>query len=82
MAVGRRNDCMWVIAVHGRRAGWVVNAEAAATVRYKHLLRWRTATTHIHEWDTELVRSMSTYARSGARVTSDAPLVIEFRPVE
>jgi deazaflavin-dependent oxidoreductase (nitroreductase family) len=83
LAVGRRrDDAMWVIAVHGRKSGWVRNAEDADTVRYKHRLRWRTATTHTHEWDEELVRSMTAYARSGARAVGDAPLVVELRPVD
>ncbi len=72
---------MWVIAVHGRRSGWVLNAEAADTVRYRHRLRWVEATTVVHGWDQNDVACMSAYARSGPRVTADNPLLVQFKPV-
>lgn len=82
LAVGRRDASgMWVIAVHGHRSGWVLNAEAAATVRYRHRLRWAEATAVVHAWDEAAVATMSTYARSGPRVTADDPLLVQLRPV-
>lgn len=73
---------MWVIAVHGRRSGWVLNAEAAEQVRYRHRLRWTEATTVVHGWDRDAVATMSAYSRSGPRVTADNPLLVQFVPVE
>ena len=73
---------MWVIAVHGRRSGWVLNAEAADHVRYRHKLRWTTATTLVHGWDREVATTMSAYARSGPRVTADNPLLVQFVSVD
>ena len=82
LAVGRRDTTgMWVIAVHGRRSGWVLNAEAADTVRYRHRLRWVEAKTVVHGWDQDEVASMSAYARSGPRITADNPLLVQFQPV-
>lgn len=82
LAVGRRDTTgMWVIAVHGRRSGWVLNAEAAETVRYRHRLRWTDASTLVHDWDEDAVAQMSAYARSGPRVTADDPLLVQFQPV-
>ena len=82
LAVGRRDATgMWVIAVHGRRAGWVLNAEAAETIRYRHRFRWVDAKAVVHGWDRDAVASMSAYARSGPRVTADNPLLVKFQPV-
>ena len=72
---------MWVIAVHGRRSGWVLNAEAADTVRYRHRRRWVEAKAVVHGWDQVDVKSMSAYARSGPRVTADHPLLVQFQSV-
>lgn len=82
LAVGRRDSTgMWVIAVHGRRSGWVLNAEAAQQVRYRHRLRWVEATTVVHDWEPAAVATMSAYARSGPRVTAHDPLLVHFKPV-
>ena len=80
LAVGRRDaDGIWVIAVHGRRSAWLLNAEAAPSVRYRHMLRWVTATTEVHDWEPDVVATMSAYARSGPRITADHPLLVHFR---
>lgn len=82
LAVGRLDASgMWVIAVHGRRSGWVLNAESGSTVRYRHRLRWFTATTLVHDWQDDAVATMSAYARSGPRVTADNPLLVQFQPI-
>jgi deazaflavin-dependent oxidoreductase (nitroreductase family) len=82
LAVGRRDASgMWVVAVHGRGAGWVLNAEAAETVRYRHRLRWQTAATLVHKWDDATVATMGFYARSGLHISADNPLVLQFAPV-
>ena len=82
LAVGRLDSTgMWVIAVHGRRSGWVLNAEEANTVRYRHRLRWVEAEALVHGWDQAEVATMSVYARSGPRVTADNPRLVQFQPV-
>ncbi len=80
LAVGRRDgEGLWVIAVHGRRSGWLLNAEAARKVRYRHMSRWVEATTEVHPWEPEVVATMSAYARLGPRVTAEGPLLVHFR---
>ena len=82
LAVGRRDASgIWVIAVHGRRSGWVLNAEAADTVRYRHRLRWVAATAVVRGWDQAEVAAMGAYARSGPRIVGDNPLVVQFQAV-
>src|SRR3954469_9675170 len=39
-------DTLWVVAEHGRRAGYVRNIEANPRVRVKVGRRWRTGTAH------------------------------------
>ena len=82
LAVGRVDaGGMWVVAVHGRGSSWVLNAEAAGTVRYRHRLRWQRATAVIHEWTPDLPAGMGRYARLGLRATAADPLVVQLRPV-
>ena len=82
LAVGRRDATgLWVIAVHGRRSDWVLNAEGADTIRYRHRLRWVVARTTVHAWDQDSVAAMSAYARSGPRLTADDPLLVHFEAV-
>jgi deazaflavin-dependent oxidoreductase (nitroreductase family) len=42
----RVGDTLWVVAEHGRRAGYVRNIEANPRVRVKLGRRWRTGTAH------------------------------------
>lgn len=80
LAVGRRTtDAMWVVAVRGRRSAWVMNAEAMPAVRYRHMLRWQEATLHLHDWQPDRVADVSAYARSGAIMAGQDPLLVEFR---
>jgi deazaflavin-dependent oxidoreductase (nitroreductase family) len=82
LALGRRDDSgVWVIAVHGRGAAWLRNAEAAGEVRLRHRARWLRAHAVVHEWRPDLVATMSAYARSGPRLTADNPLLVQFVPV-
>jgi deazaflavin-dependent oxidoreductase (nitroreductase family) len=39
-------DTLWIVAEHGRRAGYVRNIEADPRVRVKVGRRWRTGTAH------------------------------------
>jgi deazaflavin-dependent oxidoreductase (nitroreductase family) len=43
---GRRGDTFWIVAEHGRRAGYVRNIEANPRVRVFTGRRWRTGTAH------------------------------------
>ncbi len=63
--VGNRlqEDTFWVIAEHGRRAGWVRNVEANPRVRVKVRGRWRTGTAHPMPDDDPLGRLKSTGRR-------------------
>jgi hypothetical protein len=67
---------MWLIAVHGRSSGWVVNAEAGAGVRIQHRGRWRHARAEVLPWDPDLVRSFNAYARSGPGLLGKNPLLV------
>jgi deazaflavin-dependent oxidoreductase (nitroreductase family) len=44
-------DTLWVVAEHGRRAGYVRNIEAHPRVRVRAGRRWRTGTAHVLEDD-------------------------------
>jgi deazaflavin-dependent oxidoreductase (nitroreductase family) len=44
---GRRGDAFWIVAEHGRRAGYVRNIEANPRVRVLTGRRWRTGTAHV-----------------------------------
>lgn len=43
---GLIDDTFWIVAEHGRRAGYVRNLEANPRVRVKVKGRWRTGTAH------------------------------------
>lgn len=75
----RQADEMLVIAVHGRRSGWVLNAEANPDVRLRHNGRWRNARAEILPWDAELARTFNLYARSGPLLTARDPLLVRFK---
>ena len=77
LAAGPRDgDGMWLIAVHGRRSGWVRNIEAERRVRLKHRGRWRDGTAEIHPMDTLPLERFGAYARSGARLVGVDPLQV------
>jgi deazaflavin-dependent oxidoreductase (nitroreductase family) len=44
---GRRGDSFWIVAEHGRRAGYVRNIEANPSVRVFTGRRWRTGTARV-----------------------------------
>lgn len=70
---------MLVIAVHGRHAGWVLNAEAQPTVRVRYCGRWRDAQAELMPWDAQVARTFNLYARSGPAVTSHDPLIVRLK---
>jgi deazaflavin-dependent oxidoreductase (nitroreductase family) len=69
-------DGMWLIAVHGRHAGWVRNVEASSDVRIKHRGRWRDGTASIHPIDALPLERFNAYARSGPRLIGMDPLLV------
>lgn len=69
-------EAMWLIAVHGRQAGWVRNLEATAAVRIKHRGRWRVATATTHPMDAVPLERFNAYARSGPRLLGADPLLV------
>jgi len=69
---------MTVIAVHGRRSGWVLNAEATPQGRLRHRGRWRTARAEILPYDEDVARRFNVYARSGPRLVGRDPVLVRF----
>lgn len=48
---GLKGDTFWIVAEHGRRAGYVKNIRANPSVRIRVNGRWRTGTAHLLEED-------------------------------
>jgi deazaflavin-dependent oxidoreductase (nitroreductase family) len=71
----RDGDAMWLLAVHGRSAGWVRNLEVLPRVRIKHWGRWHEGTASIHPLDTVPLARFNAYARSGRLIAMDPLLV-------
>jgi len=53
---GLKGDTFWVIAEHGRHAGWVCNILANPRVRVKVNGRWRTGTANLMPDDDPIAR--------------------------
>lgn len=54
---GLQGDTFWLVAEHGRRAGYVRNIEADPHVRVKVERRWRSGTAHLLPDDDPLERT-------------------------
>jgi deazaflavin-dependent oxidoreductase (nitroreductase family) len=77
LAVGPMEaDGAWLIAVHGRRSGWVRNLEASPAVRLKHRGRWRDGTASTHPMDAVPLERFNAYARSGPKLIGMDPLLV------
>jgi deazaflavin-dependent oxidoreductase (nitroreductase family) len=72
-------DAMLLIAVHGRRSGWVRNLEADPNVRLRHRRRWRAATATVEPLEADVVRRFNVYARSGPSLVGLDPLLVRVR---
>lgn len=72
----RDGESMWLIAVHGRRAGWVRNIEHSGSVRLRHKGRWSPATAAIEPFDPMIVERFSAYARLGPRSIGIDPVLV------
>jgi deazaflavin-dependent oxidoreductase (nitroreductase family) len=73
---------VWIVAEHGRRAGWVRNAEANRTIRIKRGLRWRTGVATIlpeDDWR-ERLRAIGR-GRPGLKLNSTVVRMMKTEPV-
>ncbi|MDX6696717.1 MAG: hypothetical protein QOE65_114 [Solirubrobacteraceae bacterium] len=77
LARGPRDDrTLWLIAVHGRRAGFVRNLTAESRVRVKMAGRWRRATATVEDYDEATVARFNSYARAGPRSLGIDPVLV------
>ena len=67
---------LWLVAVHGRHAGWVKNLTNTPQVRVRLGLRWRAATASIHPISDELLSRCNAYTRSGPRLVGLDPVAV------
>jgi deazaflavin-dependent oxidoreductase (nitroreductase family) len=78
--VGRSvaGDTLWIVAEHGRNAGYVRNIQADPRVRIKIGRRWRTGTAHVMPDDDTRARLRSMPALNAAvvRVMGTDPLTV------
>jgi deazaflavin-dependent oxidoreductase (nitroreductase family) len=78
--VGRSvdGDTLWIVAEHGRNAGYVRNIQADPRVRIKIGRRWRTGTAHVMPDDDPRARLRSMPALNAAvvRVMGTDPLTV------
>ena len=63
---GLDGDTFWIVAEHGRRAGYVRNIEADPRVRVKIGRRWRSGTAHLLPDDDPRARLLKIGNRSNA----------------
>jgi deazaflavin-dependent oxidoreductase (nitroreductase family) len=61
-------DVFWILAVHGRRSGYVLNIEAGSPVRIRIGRHWRSGAATIVEPTGEVLAKFPVYPRSGPRV--------------
>jgi deazaflavin-dependent oxidoreductase (nitroreductase family) len=75
-------DILWLIAQHGRHAGWVRNFEAAPRVRVRLGRTWRTGTAELLP-DDDVRARIATFAdtRIGRAVTAATFRALESDPV-
>jgi deazaflavin-dependent oxidoreductase (nitroreductase family) len=68
--VGRSvdGDTCWIVAEHGRKAGYVRNIQADSSVRIKIGRRWRTGTAHVMPDDDPRARQRAMPAANAAVV--------------
>ncbi len=67
---GLDGDVFWIVAEHGRRAGYVRNIEADPHVRVKVGRRWRTGTAHVRPDDDPAERLALMAERRRARTNA------------
>jgi deazaflavin-dependent oxidoreductase (nitroreductase family) len=75
----RQPDGMWLIAVHGRRAGWVANMSADPRVRVRTATQWRSGVAEVHPFDATTLARFNRYARGGPALLGIDPLLVFVR---
>jgi deazaflavin-dependent oxidoreductase (nitroreductase family) len=75
-------DTIWLIAQHGRHAGWVLNFEANPHVRVRRGRHWRTGTVELLP-DDDVKARIATFSSSavGRAVTAATFRALESQPV-
>jgi deazaflavin-dependent oxidoreductase (nitroreductase family) len=75
-------DTIWLIAQHGRHAGWVLNFEANPHVRVRRGRHWRTGTAELLP-DDDVKARIATFSSSavGRAVTAATFRALESQPV-
>jgi deazaflavin-dependent oxidoreductase (nitroreductase family) len=75
-------ETLWLIAQHGRHAGWVLNFEASPQVRVRRGRHWRTGTAELLPEDDVKAR-IATFSSSaiGRLMTSATFRALESQPV-
>jgi deazaflavin-dependent oxidoreductase (nitroreductase family) len=66
----------WLIAVHGRGAGFVRNIEASPGVRLRLRGRWRTGTAEVEPYDEAVAGRFNLYARMGPATLGIDPVLV------
>ena len=66
----------WLIAVHGRHAGFVKNIEANPSVRFRLRGRWHDATASIQPMDDAIVKRFSAYGQAGPKTLGWDPVLV------
>ena len=67
---GLEGDTFWIVAEHGRRAGYVRNIEANPRVRVRAGRRWRSGTAHLLPGDDPHERLARIARRRSARLNA------------
>jgi deazaflavin-dependent oxidoreductase (nitroreductase family) len=75
-------DTLWLIAQHGRHAGWVRNFEESPTVRVRLGRNWRTGTAELVP-DDDVKARIGTFSstRIGGMITAASFRALESQPV-
>jgi deazaflavin-dependent oxidoreductase (nitroreductase family) len=67
---------VWLVAVHGKHAGFVRNVIAEPRVRIKMRGRWSSGRASVEPIDLERLRSFNLYARLGPRTIGIDPALV------
>jgi deazaflavin-dependent oxidoreductase (nitroreductase family) len=80
--VSPEGDTLWLIAQHGRHAGWVRNFEASPRVRVRLGRGWRTGTAELVP-DDDVKARIATFSSSGVgrAITGATFRALESQPV-
>lgn len=77
LAAGPTDDeGMWLIAVHGTSAAWLLNLEADPLVRLRHRRLWREGHATVHPMDPAVFERFNAYARLGRSVAGHQPRLV------